>query len=87
MARKYTFNTLRIVCLRNDDVIDDDAFFVDILADGVSTMKLDEAKTAEVAEFLLDFMLKFSDLCVDAYKKRKADEASTNDEGRRDADV
>ena len=87
MARKYTFNTLRIVCLRNDEVIDDDAFFVDILADGVSTMKLDEAKTAEVAEFLLDFMQKFSDLCVDAYKKRKADEAGTNDEGRRDTDV
>ena len=87
MARKYTFNTLRIVCLRNDEVIDDDAFYVDILADGVSTMKLDEGKTAEVAEFLLDFMQKFSDLCVDAYKKRKADEARTNDEGRRDADV
>ena len=87
MSRKYTFNTLRIVCLRNDEVIDDDAFYVDILADGVSTMKLDEAKTAEVAEFLFDFMQKFSDLCVDAYKKRKADEASTNDEGRRDADV
>ena len=87
MSRKYTFNTLRIVCLRNDEVIDDDAFYVDILADGVSTMKLDEGKTAEVAEFLLDFMQKFSDLCVDAYKKRKADEAGTNDEGIRDADV
>lgn len=86
MARKYTFNTLRIVCLRNDEVIDDDSFFVDILADGVSTMKLDEAKTAEVAEFLFDFMQKFSDLCVDAYNRKK-DEASTNDEGRRDADV
>ena len=87
MARKYTFNTLRIVCLRNDEVTDDDAFFVDILADGVSTMKLDESKTAEVAEFLFDFMQKFSDLCVDAYKKRKADETGTTDEGSRDADV
>lgn len=86
MARKYTFNTLRIVCLRNDEVTDDDAFFVDILADGVSTMKLDDAKIAEVAEFLFDFMLKFSDLCVDAYKKRK-DEAGKTDEGSRDADV
>lgn len=74
MARKYTFNTLRIVCLRNDEVTDDDAFFVDILADGVSTMKLDDCKIAEVAEFLFDFMQKFSDLCVESYKKRKLKE-------------
>lgn len=87
MARKYTFNTLRIVCLRNDEITDDDAFFVDILADGVSTMKLDDGKKAEVAEFLFDFMQKFSDLCVDAYKKRQADEAGKIDEGSRDADV
>ena len=87
MARKYTFNTLRIVCLRNDEVTDDDAFYVDILADGVSTMKLEKEKKAEVGEFMYDFMKNFTDLCVDAYKKRKADEASTTNEGRRDADV
>lgn len=86
MARKYTFNTLRIVCLRNDEVIDDDAFYVDILADGVSTMKLDKDKRAEVGEFMYDFMKNFTDLCVDAYKRKK-DETGTTDEGRRDADV
>lgn len=40
MARKYSFNTFRVVCLRDDDVQDDDVFLVDFLVDGKSTKEL-----------------------------------------------
>ena len=51
--RQYSFDTLRIVCLRNEDNTEDDDFFVDILADGVSTRNLSEEKRDEAARFVV----------------------------------
>lgn len=67
--RQYSFDTLRIVCLRNEDNTEDDDFFVDILADGVSTRNLSEEKRDEAARFVLGLFLSLNDQSVKAYGK------------------
>ena len=67
--RQYSFDTLRIVCLRNEDNTDDDDFFVDILADGVSTRNLSEEKRDEAARFVLGLFLSLNDQSMKAYGK------------------
>ena len=67
--RQYSFDTLRIVCLRNEDNTEDDDFFVDILADGVSTRNLSEEKRDEAARFVLGLFLSLSDQSMKAYGK------------------
>ena len=67
--RQYSFATLRIVCLRNEDNTEDDDFFVDILADGVSTRNLSEEKRDEAARFVLGLFLSLNDQCMKAYGK------------------
>jgi len=53
MARKVSFNTFRIVCVRDDDVLDDDEFYMSILVDGVDTRNVSEEVKAEAALFLV----------------------------------
>lgn len=67
--RQYSFDTLRIVCLRNEDNTEDDDFFVDILADGVSTRNLSEEKRDEAARFVLGLFLSLNDQSMKAYGK------------------
>lgn len=67
--RQYSFDTLRIVCLRNEDNTEDDDFFVDILADGVSTRNLSEEKREEAARFVLGLFLSLNDQSMKAYGK------------------
>ena len=67
--RQYSFDTLRIVCLRNEDNTEDDDFFVDILADGVSTRNLSEEKRDEAARFVLGLFLSLNDQSLKAYGK------------------
>ena len=67
--RQYSFDTLRIVCLRNEDNTEDDDFFVDILADGVSTRNLSEEKRDEAARFVLGLFLSLNDQSMQAYGK------------------
>ena len=67
--RQYSFDTLRIVCLRNEDNTEDDDFFVDILADGVSTRNLSEEKRDEAARFVLGLFLSLNDQLMKAYGK------------------
>ena len=66
---QYSFDTLRIVCLRNEDNTEDDDFFVDILADGVSTRNLSEEKRDEAARFVLGLFLSLNDQSMKAYGK------------------
>ena len=67
--RQYSFDTLRIVCLRNEDNTEDDDFFVDILADGVSTRNMSEEKRDEAARFVLGLFLSLNDQSMKAYGK------------------
>ena len=67
--RQYSFDTLRIVCLRIEDNTEDDDFFVDILADGVSTRNLSEEKRDEAARFVLGLFLSLNDQSMKAYGK------------------
>ena len=67
--RQYSFDTLRIVCLRNEVNTEDDDFFVDILADGVSTRNLSEEKRDEAARFVLGLFLSLNDQSMKAYGK------------------
>ena len=67
--RQYSFDTLRIVCLRNEGNTEDDDFFVDILADGVSTRNLSEEKRDEAARFVLGLFLSLNDQSMKAYGK------------------
>ena len=67
--RQYSFDTLRIVCLRNEDNTEDDDFFVDILADGVSTRNLSEEKRDEAARFVLGLFHSLNDQSMKAYGK------------------
>lgn len=67
--RQYSFDTLRIVCLRNEDNTEDDDFFVDILADGVSTRNLSEEKRDEAARFVLGLFLSLNEQSMKAYGK------------------
>ena len=67
--RQYSFDTLRIVCLRNEENTEDDDFFVDILADGVSTRNLSEEKRDEAARFVLGLFLSLNDQSMKAYGK------------------
>lgn len=67
--RQYSFDTLRIVCLRNEDNTEDDDFFVDILADGVSTRNLSKEKRDEAARFVLGLFLSLNDQSMKAYGK------------------
>ena len=67
--RQYSFDTLRIVCLRNEDNTEDDDFFVDILADWVSTRNLSEEKRDEAARFVLGLFLSLNDQSMKAYGK------------------
>ena len=67
--RQYSFDTLRIVCRRNEDNTEDDDFFVDILADGVSTRNLSEEKRDEAARFVLGLFLSLNDQSMKEYGK------------------
>ena len=67
--RQYSFDTLRIVCLRNEDNTEDDDFFVDILADGVSTRNLSEEKRDEAARFVLGLFQSLNGQSIEEYGK------------------
>ena len=81
MARKYSFNTFRIVCLRDDDVLDDDVFIVDMLVDGKSTKDLPYEKKAEAAGFLFDMFKKLNNESLKRYEENHANK------GQRDGDL
>jgi hypothetical protein len=81
MARKYSFNTFRIVCLRDDDVMDDDVFIVDIMVDGKSTKDLPYEKKAEAAGFLFDMFKKLNNESLKRYEENHAYK------GQRDGDL
>lgn len=81
MARKYSFNTFRIVCLRDDDVQDDDVFIVDIMVDGKSAKDLPYEKKAEAAGFLFEMFKKLNNESLKRYEENHANK------GRRDCDL
>jgi hypothetical protein len=68
MAREYHFNTVRMVFVRNDDNKEDDEFYLDILADGVSTTKLTKEQRGEVGTFLAEFFKDFNKQAIGAYE-------------------
>lgn len=68
MAREYHFNTVRMVFVRNDDNKEDDEFYLDILADGVSTTKLTKEQRGEVGTFLAEFFRDFNKQAIEAYE-------------------
>ena len=67
--KQYSFDTVRIVCLRNEDNTEDDEFFVDILADGVSTRQLEKDKREEVSAFVVGLFQSLNQQCIDKYGK------------------
>ena len=67
--RQYSFDTLRIVCLRNEENMEDDEFYVDIIADGVSTRNMSEEKRDEAARFVIGLFLSLNDQSMKAYGK------------------
>lgn len=79
--RKYSFNTFRIVCLRDDDVQDDDVFIVDMLVDGKSTKDLPYEKKAEAAGFLFEMFKKLNNESLKRHEENHANK------GRRDCDL
>ena len=81
MARKYSFNTFRIVCLRDDDVQDDDVFMVDFIIDGKSSLELPHEKKAEAAGFLFDMFKKLNNESLKRYEENHAHK------GRRECDL
>lgn len=66
---QYSFDTLRIVCLRNEDNTRDDDFFVDILVDGVSTRQVSKEKRDEAARFIFGLFESLTKQSLEVYGK------------------
>lgn len=66
---RFSFNTIRIVCLRNEENTEDDEFFVDILADGESTRNMSEEKREEAVRFVLDLFSSLNEQSISEYGK------------------
>ena len=72
MARKFTFNTFRLVALRDDDVKDEDVFMIDFIVDGESTLSLPRDKKVEAADFLLEFYENLNKQAMQRHEENQA---------------
>lgn len=75
MARKFSFNTFRLVALRDDDDMDNDKFTCDFIVDGEPLRNLPKDKKSEAAEFLVEFYQTLTKQSMLAYEKHRIKQA------------